>query len=30
MTSDEVAADLVKVESLIELAEKAVPNMPPY
>lgn len=30
MTSEEVAADLVKVEALIELAEKAVPNMPPY
>ena len=30
MTPGEVAADLVKVEALIEPAEKAVPNMPPF
>lgn len=30
MTADEVADDLVKVEALVELAEKAIPNMPPY
>jgi hypothetical protein len=27
---EEVAADLSKVKSLIELAEKAIPNMPRY
>ncbi|MCP3820734.1 hypothetical protein NLX86_22350 [Streptomyces sp. A3M-1-3] len=27
---EEVAADLTKVEALIELAEKAIPNMPRY
>ncbi|MBT2407003.1 MULTISPECIES: hypothetical protein [unclassified Streptomyces] len=30
VTPGEVAADLVKVEALIELAEKAIPNMPRY
>lgn len=30
VTPEEVAADLVKVEALIELAEKAIPNMPRY
>lgn len=30
VTPDEVAADIPKVEALIELAEKAVPNMPRY
>jgi hypothetical protein len=30
MTADEVAGDLVKVEALVELAEKAVPNMPAF
>lgn len=30
MTPEEVAADVSKVEALIELAEKAVPNMPRY
>jgi hypothetical protein len=30
MTSEEVAADLVKVEALIDLAEKTIPNMPRY
>jgi len=29
-TPEEVAADVPKVEALIELAEKAIPNMPPY
>ncbi|MER5223512.1 hypothetical protein [Streptomyces flaveus] len=28
VTPEEVAADLKKVEALIELAEKAIPNMP--
>ncbi|SHK69950.1 hypothetical protein SAMN05216499_101406 [Actinacidiphila paucisporea] len=27
---EEVAGDLAKVEALIELAEKAIPNMPRY
>ncbi|MEU8624314.1 hypothetical protein [Streptomyces sp. NPDC048669] len=30
VTPEEVAADLAKVEALIELAEKAIPNMPRY
>ena len=30
MTPEEVAADLAKVEALIELAEKAIPNTLPY
>ncbi|MGA5062742.1 hypothetical protein ACPB9E_03040 [Streptomyces exfoliatus] len=30
VTPQEVAADLAKVEALIELAEKAIPNMPRY
>ncbi|MFG2193078.1 hypothetical protein [Streptomyces sp. NPDC048639] len=30
VTPEEVAADLKKVEALIELAEKAIPNMPRY
>ncbi|MFC5764389.1 hypothetical protein [Actinacidiphila bryophytorum] len=30
VTSAEVAADVAKVEALIELAEKAIPNMPRY
>ncbi|MFE7097772.1 hypothetical protein [Streptomyces erythrochromogenes] len=30
VTPDEVTADLAKVEALIELAEKAIPNMPRY
>ncbi|MEU2429596.1 MULTISPECIES: hypothetical protein [unclassified Streptomyces] len=30
VTPDEVAADLTKVEALIELAEKSIPNMPRY
>ncbi|MFJ9028543.1 hypothetical protein ACIRQP_08460 [Streptomyces sp. NPDC102274] len=30
VTPEEVAADVPKVEALIELAEKAVPNMPRY
>jgi len=30
VTSEEVSADLEKVEALIELAEKAIPNMPRY
>ena len=30
VTPKEVAADLTKVEALIELAEKAIPNMPRY
>jgi hypothetical protein len=30
VTSEEVAADLTKVEALIELAEKTIPNMPRY
>jgi hypothetical protein len=28
VTAEEVAADLTKVEALIELAEKAIPNTP--
>jgi hypothetical protein len=30
VTPEEVAGDLTKVEALIELAEKAIPNMPRY
>ncbi|MGP3982586.1 hypothetical protein [Streptomyces sp. KR80] len=30
VTAEEVEADLPKVEALIELAEKAIPNMPRY
>lgn len=30
VTPEEVAADLVKVEALIELAEKAIPNTQRY
>lgn len=30
VTPEEVAADLTKVQALIELAEKAIPNMPRY
>ncbi|MET8635402.1 hypothetical protein ACWEQ2_41415 [Streptomyces sp. NPDC004096] len=30
VTPEEVAADVSKVEALIELAEKAIPNMPAY
>ena len=30
VTSEEVEADLTKVESLIQIAEKAIPNMPRY
>lgn len=30
VTEDDVAADLSKVEALIEVAEKAIPNMPRY
>lgn len=30
VTSEDVAADLPKVEKLVELAEKAIPNMPLY
>jgi hypothetical protein len=30
VTAEEVAADLTKVEALIELAEKTIPNMPRY
>jgi hypothetical protein len=30
VTAEEVAADLSKVAALIELAEKAIPNMPRY
>lgn len=30
VTAEEVAADVSKVEALIELAEKAIPNMPRY
>jgi hypothetical protein len=30
VTPDEVAADLTKVEAIIDLAEKAIPNMPRY
>ena len=30
VTADEVKADLASVEALIELAEKAIPNMPRY
>ncbi len=30
VTADEVAGDVSKVEALIELAEKAIPNMPRY
>jgi hypothetical protein len=30
MTAEDVTADLSKVEALIEVAEKAIPNMPRY
>ncbi|MEE1666607.1 hypothetical protein RCR19_13875 [Streptomyces sp. WAC07094] len=30
VTPEEVAADVSKVEALIELAEKAIPKMPRY
>ncbi|WP_419997040.1 hypothetical protein [Streptomyces boninensis] len=30
VTGEEVSADIPKVQSLIELAEKAIPNMPRY
>ena len=30
LTAEDVAADVPKVEALIEVAEKAIPNMPRY
>lgn len=30
VTPEEVAGDLAKVEALLELGEKAIPNMPRY
>lgn len=30
VTAEEVAADLPKVEALIEIAERTIPNMPRY